>query len=99
MCKSHTVYITLFYHYITIITMYLILKLLIINHLININTISCTINYKLMYLSDCNNIQYKEATKLVNLNDKVKPHTINNYKHRSKPKILQRVGNNLNYIL
>ena len=77
--------------------MYLILKLLIINQLIKINVITYNINYKLMYLSDCNNIQYKEATKLVNLNDKVKLLTTNNYKHRSKPKILQRVGNNLNY--
>ena len=58
--------------------MYLILKLLIINHLLNINTMSCTIYYNLMYLSDCNNIQYKEATKLVILNDKVKPYITNN---------------------
>ena len=41
--------------------------------------ITYTINYKLMYLSDCNNIQYKEATKLVFLNDKVKFLTTNNY--------------------
>ena len=77
--------------------MYLILKLLIINQLIKINVITYTINYKLMYLSDCNNIQYKEATKLVFFFDKVKLYNTNIYKHWSKPKILQRVGNNLNY--
>ena len=70
--------------------MYLILKLLIINHLLNINTISCTINYKLMYLSDCKNIQYKEATKLVFLNDKVKSYTSNNLLTSKNP--LSKVG-------
>jgi len=77
--------------------MYLILKLLIINHLLNINTMSCTIYYNLMYLSDCNNIQYKEATKLVNLNDKVKPLTINNYKHRSIAENPSKSKQQLNY--
>ena len=74
--------------------MYLILKLLIINQLLNINTINCTINYKLMYLSDCNNIQYKEATKLVILNDKVKPYITNNLLTGVLLKILQRVSTN-----
>ena len=99
MCVSDTVYTTLFYYYFTIILSNYILKLLIINHLLNTNTIY---NYKLlllMYLSDCKYTIYKEATKLVFFFDKVKLYNTNIYKHRSKPKILQRVGNNLNYKL
>ena len=83
MCVSDTVYTTLFYYYFTIILSNYILKLLIINHLLNTNTIY---NYKLlllMYLSDCKYTIYKEATKLVFFFDKVKFYKINNYKHRS----------------
>ena len=83
MCKSHTVYTTLFYYYYTIITMYLILNLLIINQLLNINMIYEYKLYDLMYLSDCKYTTYKEATKLVFFFDKVKFYKINNYEHRS----------------
>lgn len=79
MCKIDTAYTYVFNYYSNISTMKYTLKLLIINQLININVINYNINYKLMYLSDCKNIQYKEATKLVFLNDKVKSLTTNNY--------------------
>ena len=90
-------YTTLYHYYSTTITTSLLPKILIINYLRIINMIYYYNIYLIMYLSDYSILLNKGATKLVFLFDKVNSFTTKYLLTRSKPKILQRVGINLNY--